>query len=341
MHLGTFENFTECYITLLKRVMNDPQYESAPRDQNIKEILGASFTIKDIRDRIPYVSKRKFSMSYMVAELAWYLSGNNSTDWISKYSGFWKNISDDGVTANSAYGARLFKRHHKIAQGRYSQIDYVVSELRRDADSRRAVMHLRVPDDSVDAKLDVPCTLALQFFIRDNKLHQVVNMRSSDLVFGIAYDIPAFTLFQEMIANELGVEPGSYTHTSNSLHIYETHFSMVEEILREENIEKSITLHRNNGPMPPLSGGIEDTFCNVEKLCSFEEELQSCEDALRVEDTLLKFYPSISHSSSKLGDWALILASARLRKLGLKHAATNMATKTSFKGYHFNQKGSR
>ncbi len=341
MHLGTFENFTECYIALLKKVMEEPQYESAPRDQNIKEVLGASFTIENIRDRIPYVSKRKFSMSYMIAELVWYLSGNNSTEWISKYSGFWKNISDDGVTANSAYGARLFKRHHKIAQGRYSQIDYIVSELRRDADSRRAVMHLRVPDDSVDAKLDVPCTLALQFFIRDNKLHQVVNMRSSDLVFGIAYDIPAFTVFQEMIANELGVDVGTYTHMSNSLHIYETHFPMVKSILEESNIEHSLSMHKNHGPMPPLCGDMENIFSNVERLCSLEEELQSCDDILRVEDTLLKFYPSGLHSSPKLGDWALILASARLRKLGLKRASSNVAKSTSFTGYHFNQKGSK
>ena len=339
MHLGTFDNFTECYLGLLKKVMEDPQYESAPRDQNIKEILGASFTINNIRDRIPYVTKRKFSMSYMVAELAWYLSGNNSTDWISKYSGFWKNISDDGVTANSAYGARLFKRHEKIAQGRFSQVDYVVSELRRDSDSRRAVMHLRVPDDSIDAKLDVPCTLALQFFIRDNKLHQVANMRSSDLVFGIAYDIPAFTVFQEMIANELGIETGTYTHTSNSLHIYETHFEMVENILDPANVENSLSMHRKHGPMPPISGDMENIFKNVGRLCSFENELQNCEDALRIEDTLLKFYPAGSYGSTKLSDWAIVLASSRLRKLGLKKAASRLICSTNFSGYNFNQKG--
>jgi thymidylate synthase len=339
MHLGTYENFTECYLGLLKQVMDNPQYDSSPRGQNIKEIIGASFTINNIRDRIPYVSKRKFSMSYMVAELVWYLSGNNSTEWISKYSGFWNNISDDGSTANSAYGARLFKRHDKIAQGRYSQIEYVVNELKRDPDSRRAVMHLRVPDDSIDAKLDVPCTLALQFFIRDNKLHQVVNMRSSDLVFGIAYDIPAFTIFQEMIANEVGADVGTYTHTSNSLHIYEKHFGMVEDILKSDSIKTSRLMHKNHGPMPPLTGDIEDTFLSVKKLCSFEEELQSCQDMSRIEDALIKFYPSWLSSPGKFRDWALVLTAARLRKIGLKKSASQIIRSASFSGYYFNQKG--
>lgn len=335
MHLGTYENFTECYLGLLRHVMDNPQYESSPRDQNIKEIIGASFTINNIRDRIPYVAKRKFSMSYMIAELVWYLSGNNSTEWISRYSGFWKHISDDGSTANSAYGARLFKRHNKIAQGRFSQIEYVINELKRDPDSRRAVMHLRVPDDSIDARLDVPCTLALQFFIRDNKLHQVANMRSSDLVFGIAYDIPAFTVFQEMIANELGVATGTYTHTSNSLHIYEKHFEMVKEILDSDNVSTSISMHKKHGPMPPLTGDMHGIFLNIRDLSSFEAELQHCIEASYIEDLVMKHRHRISQS---FNDWAIVLASARLRKLGLREEARNMVNNTDFSGYCFNQR---
>ena len=109
MHLGTFENFTECYISLIDKVYNEPEYVSAPRGQRVKEVIGASFTITNPRCRIPFTVGRKVSMSYMVAELVWYLAANNSTKWISNHSKFWKDISDDGTTANSAYGARLFK----------------------------------------------------------------------------------------------------------------------------------------------------------------------------------------------------------------------------------------
>jgi len=239
MFVGEFSSFTACYFELVKKVMNDYNHESAPRGQKIRECLGVSFTITNPRDRMLFVRGRKFSPVYLAAELLWYLSGNNETKWISKYSSFWNTISDDGLTANSAYGARLFQTHPKIAQGRYTQWEYVVNELRKDPDSRRAVMHLRVPDDSVDARLDVPCTLALQFFIRDGELHQIVHMRSSDVILGIAYDVPAFTMFQEIMANELGVEVGTYTHVSNSLHIYEQHFEMAEEIMDFENVQQS------------------------------------------------------------------------------------------------------
>lgn len=333
MHLGTYEGFTDCYIDMISKVMREPQYESAPRGQNIKEILGASFTIKNPRDRIPYVVGRKFSMSYMVAELIWYLAGDNSTEWISKYSAFWKNISDDGVTANSAYGARLFKPHDKIAQGRFTQLDYVIEELKRDPDSRRAVMHLRVPDDSIDAKLDVPCTLALQFFIRDGKLHQVANMRSSDVIFGIAYDIPAFTVFQELIANELNVGMGTYTHTSNSLHIYERHFEMAEKIIRGAHVNDSLLLQQRNGPMPPLIGGLEVVQDKVSMIYEYEASLQGCKS---LQDVIDLHDQAQSLPDSMFRDFATILTAARLRKLGHKSEARDLTAQTDFAGYSFN-----
>ena len=219
--MKVYKNFTECYIDLVRRVYTEPEYVSSPRGLKVKECLGASFAIANPLERIPYVPVRKFSIPYMIAELLWYLSAENSTEWIANYSSFWRNISDDGVTANSAYGARIFKEHPWIAEGVLNQWEFVKEELKDDPDSRRAVIHIRTPVDSVKAKLDVPCTLTLQFFIRDEKLNLVVNMRSSDVILGIAYDIPAFTLMQELLAKELGTDVGHYMHTSNSLHIYE------------------------------------------------------------------------------------------------------------------------
>jgi thymidylate synthase len=343
LHIGTYQSFTHCYLSLVRNVYENPTYESAPRGQKVKEILGASFTILNPRDRIPYISGRKFSITYMVAELIWYLSANNKTEWISKYSAFWKDISDDGVTANSAYGARLFRRHPKIAQGRLDQWAYIIEELKRDPDSRRAVMHLRVPDDSVDAKLDVPCTLALQFFIREGRLHQIVNMRSSDVIFGIAYDIPAFTIFQELLANELGVELGTYTHMSNSLHIYERHFDMAENILKTSNVNRSMfELYKWNGPMPPIMcSSTEQRDFFIEKLMSFEDDLHKCESSSAVESNFRRVFAYASQDMFTWHDWGVVLATNRMRKLGDKESAQIMLEKLKFSGYRFNTRRSK
>ena len=68
---------------------------------------------------------------------------------------------------------------------------------------------------------DLPCTISLQYLIREGALHCIVYMRSNDLWLGFPYDVFCFTAFQTKLAMELGVKLGTYTHIAGSLHLYE------------------------------------------------------------------------------------------------------------------------
>lgn len=313
-----YSNFTDCYYDLINDVYYNHEYESAPRGMKIYENLAVQFEITNPRNRLLYIPEREFSIQYLVAELLWYTLGENSTEWISNYSSFWKNISDDGTTANSAYGARIFKTHPRVANGLFTQWQYVIDELKKDRDSRRAVIHIRTPDDSYHAKLDVPCTLTLQYFIRDNKLHCVANMRSTDLIFGLSYDVPAFTFFQELLALELGVELGSYKHISNSLHIYEKHFVMCEKMMSAAAYH-GYTVHEEMPAItefPPV-----DVLNDIQKRarqCSSEQELRSV---------------TLDNLKDEWKDWALILLSHRAGKLNLEELKKELIQSTNFPGW--------
>ena len=76
-----FNNFTECFKTLVEEVYHNHDFISSPRGLEIKQRLGVSFEISDPRNRLLYVKNRKFSLEYMIAECLWYLSGNNETSW--------------------------------------------------------------------------------------------------------------------------------------------------------------------------------------------------------------------------------------------------------------------
>lgn len=260
-----YPSFTDCFCALVEQVYLRPQFEPAPRGMKIKELIGVAFSISNPLDRLPYVLDRKFSVTYFAAETLFYLLGEKSVDWISNYASFWNDLSDDGTTVNSAYGARLFKRDPSVADGQIVQWDYAKNELRSDPDSRRAVMHLRTPCDSIKerANKDVPCTLTIQFLLREQKLHAIVNMRSSDLIWGLCYDVPFFTLLQELMALELGVDVGTYTHVSGSLHIYERHFEMCKRILSSSS--------RVGGPAMPKLKRMPDTKI----LGEFERRIRS------------------------------------------------------------------
>lgn len=331
-----YNNFTEAYYGLLQDVYDNPDFVSSPRGLKIKEKLGVRFEILNPRNRLPFISERNFSVSYVVAEALWYFAGLDSTDWITNYSSFWSKISDDGKTANSAYGARIFKPHPRIAKqtsNNWTQWQGVIDELISDNDSRRAVIHIRSPLDSLLAKKDVPCTLTLQFFLRDDKLYLVVSMRSSDLVLGIGNDIPAFTLFQEAMALELSkrlgktISLGSYVHVSNSLHLYERNFIQVENILKGKSAYFSTSV-----PEMPLM----PTLPPSDELLIYEKDLVSATTPLQIRSIVYKC--ELCGYDDYWLDWIRLLASHRAAKLGELELQQALMSETTYLGFSFFQK---
>lgn len=115
------------------------------------------------------------------------------------------------------------------------QIPFVISELKRNPSSRRAVISVRIPDDI--GSDDPACMQHLQYFIRENKLHCKVLFRSNDACKATFMNAFALIMLQKRIADELRVEVGSYTHRANSFHCYEKDFDMLNKYC--ERIEKS------------------------------------------------------------------------------------------------------
>lgn len=199
------------------REMSKTREASASRDGVVAaEVLNAITVIEDPTRNIITSGDRKMPMRYAVGELLWYLSGSNKLKDISVFSKVWERMSDNGETVNSAYGNRIFS-----AFG-FNQMEMVEDMLRHDPNSRQAVIHIKDPIDYRDYPTkDVPCTVALQYFIRDGRLHATTYMRSNDLWTGFPYDVFCFTCFQIMLAFKLGIEVGTYTHIAGSLHLYQ------------------------------------------------------------------------------------------------------------------------
>lgn len=201
-----------------------------------KELLNSGFTLLDIRDNIP-TARTGYSIAYLVGELAWYFTGREDVKFISKFSSFWKRISDDGVTNRSAYGAIAFNRYG------FDQVAQVIDTLRRVPTSRRAVINFNVPNPDRFETLDEICTIALVFELRDGKLDCTGIMRSNDIWLGTPYDVVFFTELQKHIANELGVAYGKYTHFAVSLHAYTRDIDSVRGVWCGEHTARHVKLN--------------------------------------------------------------------------------------------------
>ncbi len=124
-------------------------------------------------------------------------------------------------------GNWAYTYHSRMAE----QLSFITRELRRNPDSRRAVIDVR--DWRRDTESDDPaCLQHLQYFIRGGALHCKVLFRSNDACKAAFMNAFALIMLQKRFADELGLPMGSYTHRANSFHCYERDFPMLEGYIR-------------------------------------------------------------------------------------------------------------
>lgn len=156
-------------------------------------------------------SIRNWKIDYANKEWEWYLSGDNSTKEISKYAKIWLNCMDIHGNVNSNYGW-----HWK----QNNQIEYVINELKNNKFSRRASISIYDSKFRYNFQNDTPCTYAINFYIENDTLCMSIMMRSNDLWYGFCNDQYYFSKLQELIANKLNLNVGTYYHFANDLHVY-------------------------------------------------------------------------------------------------------------------------
>jgi len=198
--------------------------ESRPRNESIREINYFRATIAN-----PWSTYegRNYPLSYLKKEFQWYLNADPTDMRICKYAKMWAKIVNNGRIFSN-YGYYWFNKDY--LQG-ISGFDWVVNSLKKDPFSRQAYIPMNGRDHIFEGNRDVVCTKGVQFRILDGSLVMHADMRSSDAIFGMGTDLPIFRILQEMVATELGLPTGPFVFSADSIHIYEKHFKMVDDIL--------------------------------------------------------------------------------------------------------------
>lgn len=183
----------------------------------------------------------KLNEDYIERELAWYLSESRYVaDIPGKTPAIWEAVADENGMINSNYGWAIFSEDNG------NQFANVLMHLANDPNTRRANMIYTRPsmhtDYNANGMSDFMCTNNVQYQIRDGKLNAVVHMRSNDAIFGYRndwawQDYVLKRLVDKLQAHEVMVEKGDIYWCTDSLHIYERHFPMVEKFIATGSIE--------------------------------------------------------------------------------------------------------
>jgi thymidylate synthase len=222
-------NFSETFKELITRIDQDGEL-SQPRDMKVKEVILADFPINPI-EPIAEFTARPFNWKYFAGELAWYLHRDRSIDYINDYSKFWSKLTNPGTNEiNSNYGSLVITDE---------QFGWVIESLKKDINSRQAIMFFNQPKFQFEGNKDFVCTMYANFFVRNNRLHMKVQMRSNDIFFGLTFDAPFFSFLMQSVYLILkdeypNLELGQYFHFADNLHFYERHFELADAIRKDE-----------------------------------------------------------------------------------------------------------
>lgn len=190
---------------------------------NTREVLHVVMELNHPRQK--WVSNRNpaMSLAFAMAELVWIVMGDNKREvidfWNKSYS---KYTADEGKDYyHGAYGYRL-RYNYDV-----DQLQRAYEALKANPDNRQTVMlywdpRLDLPRETgAPQSRDIPCNICSMLKLRAGKLEWTQVMRSNDLYKGLPYNFVQFTSLQEILAGWLGVEVGTYTHISDSLHLYD------------------------------------------------------------------------------------------------------------------------
>lgn len=211
-------------------ISNGTQVDRAPK-RSFKELISYKFTLDNPRDRLIPEKTRSMNIFQCVGQFLWITQGNFNLEAISYYQPLAGKLSSDGIRVIGAYGPRLFGVQH------LNQMKHIAKILDEDGTRRRAVASIYLPQfDQHELKNEeVPCTLNLQYLIRDGKLNAITFMRSQDVFNILPYDVFVFTMLQEYLTAVLqaahDIELGGYHHYSGSFHIYMDDMLKVNQVL--------------------------------------------------------------------------------------------------------------
>ncbi len=240
--------FDQIYQDIVRKIMTEGEDElnkskqagSERAEYFTRAIPGMHFSTDIEKDGFPLLTLRKIPIKAPVAEQAWFIMGSRKPeDFLRNYTKIWDAFTNPGDVVTVAYGYR-WRKHF----GR-DQLQLLIDLLKNEPGSRHGVIVTWDPSQdglSLQKKKNVPCPYTFTVNIIAGRLHLHNIVRSNDVILGVPFDVFGFALLQCLLAQELGVRPGIYSHSISNAHIYDTHYEAAKEIIKRQNDHKKIIL---------------------------------------------------------------------------------------------------
>lgn len=232
-------NIRETYVDLLDAALNHG-YTRHTRGSTTRDLGPVTVVLHTPDDAVPTDVGRQLNLRIGAAETVQLIGGvSDLVQLDSVTNGRFSAFADHG-RLQGAYGPRTRRG-----------LRQAITALTHDDGSRQAVVPIWREGELTTQSSDVPCTVALNFTLSRGALDMNVIMRSNDLWLGFPYDVMMFTQLQHAVATALDVPFGVYTHTTWSMHLYESNFDAARRVVQDR-----FTTGRDHMVVPTLTNDL-------------------------------------------------------------------------------------
>ena len=196
------------------------------------ECLNYSYKISPMIDYCMSYFTNLFDLDKAKAIYNWYKNHDSRDHSIEEYFDEYKNCTDEThLDFNSNYGLYAYSQEG---------LDKCIKRLADNQMTRQAMFCINNNEAMSDRSIDKLCTNTIQFFIRNNKLMMIVQMRASNMITLLPYDSFMFCYWYMYVFNKLYNEYNlTYLLTdfiyinAATIHYYDNNLYKIEK--QEEN----------------------------------------------------------------------------------------------------------
>ena len=235
------------YHDLLNRVLTEGVRKDDRTGTGTFAVFGHQMRF-DLAEGFPLVTTKKLHLKSIIHELIWFLRGDTNVRYLQENGvTIWDEWADENGDLGPVYG-RQWRSWPAPDGTTIDQIAWLVSEIRRNPDSRRLIISAWNPVDIPKMAL-APCHCLFQFFVQPStdgpgKLSCQLYQRSADVLLGVPFNIASYALLTHMVAQVTGLAVGDFVHSFGDTHLYVNHVDQARlQLTRELRPLPKLTLN--------------------------------------------------------------------------------------------------
>lgn len=260
------------YLDLVRTVIENGTFKKSRTGIDTISYFGIFYKV-DLQKGFPLLTTKKVEWKSLLNEVLWYLSGEHHIRSLRQHTKIWDAWADTDGRLQTAYGR--FWRRFPVPQGSaildgevyvdeknpfvtkeengaltFDQVGWVINEIKNNPNSRRLVISAWHPANATVSKLP-PCHYSFAFNVNNGKLNCHLTQRSGDIALGIPFNLGAYSLLTQIIAQDANLELGEFAHTIIDAHIY--HAEKGSAMEKYDHLEGlKLQLQREPLPLPKL-----------------------------------------------------------------------------------------